>query len=147
MYISLYKYTYIYNITYIFIHIYISTYLCIYVSIYLYLCIYIYIFIHIYIYLYIYNPLLCLPNCQHSIQFSKRTTNQQPLAIDSPSPGSSDLFSYASLHSHWCSKDSLALGSPEWWCFHLQCAPCSSGRSSSALELSYSPYNDSDRFS
>ena len=85
MYISLYKYTCIYNITYIYIHIYISTYLCIYVSIYLYLRIYIFIhiYLHIYIYPYIYNPLLCLPiaSTQFNLVKGPQTSSHWPLTL------------------------------------------------------------------
>jgi hypothetical protein len=84
MYISLYKYTYIYNITYIFIHIYISTYLCIYVSIYLYLCIYIYIYLSTYIYIYISIILFYvypIASTQFNLVKGPQTSSHWPLTL------------------------------------------------------------------
>ena len=81
MYISLYKYTCIYNITYIhtYLHIYISMYLCIYISI----SPYIYIYLSTSIYTYIYNPLLCLPiaSTQFNLVKGPQTSSHWPLTL------------------------------------------------------------------
>ena len=84
MYISLYKYTYIYIILRIYIHtylhIYISMYLCIYISISLYL--YIYIYPHIYIYIsiilfYVYP----IASTQFNLVKGPQTSSHWPLTL------------------------------------------------------------------